>query len=160
MPIYSLSYSSHEDSAEIYLEHEKDFTKEEFYDIMVKAIVDYYTEVKNAGPKERVNLGVFVSDEWPSASNISQLFWKGAIDKYITRYGFKVIIPKHNFCLSGWTDPFNFDDEHNWVNETDTETNLLMSSLREAGFTVEEDSYTFDRDRQYELDIRNKNKDE
>jgi len=163
MFIYSVSYSSYEDSSVIYLSHEKEFTEEEFEKYVVEAITWYMHALKSNTTKLRdelingpishspANLGRLFSSranrEWPCISNIADLFPDIGYVMECPEYGFKVINPTQAVNFSGWQDPFCYDTD--WVGDRDCATTRLSECLWVNGFT-EKDSPNYESKKETE----------
>jgi len=156
MPIYSISYTSHEDSSIIYLEHDNEYTQEEFDNIVIEAIVELCRILKSGARMEDemihgpcalspANIGRILgsrNSEWPNIGAVSDLF--PDIGYFMERYGFKIINSKCDACFWGWADPF---EEASWDRDSSSIDKNLYLKLKEAGFT-QEDS------RRYQCELR------
>ena len=162
MHIYSVSYTSYEDSSIIYLSHEKEFTEEEFEKIVIeattwflRALKENSAELRNEvidGPMAHspANLcrlmGIRTNHKWPCVGNISDLFPDISYVLERPEFGFKVVNPKQGVSFFGWQNPFSYST--NWVknaHEEDCATTRLSKHLWANGFTKKDaTSYTYE----------------
>jgi hypothetical protein len=171
MFIYSVSYTSYEDSSVIYLSHEKEYTEEEFEKIVIDAITWYMKALKTNSaelanetidgpmPFSPANLGRWlgsrVDREWPCIWNISDLFPDVGYVLERPEFGFKVVKPKQEVVFFGWQNPFSYKTD--WVKNAHAEecaTTRLSENLWANGFT-EKDGGSYESNKKHE-DIADK----
>lgn len=166
MFIYSVAYTSYEDSSLIYFSHKEEYTEEEFEQIVFKATSNYLKALKEdqgflydeliEGPLavSPANLDRLLGSRsragWPCLRSISDLFPDIGFVLEHPKYGFQRISPKQSVTFLGWQDPF--DQEMGWVENAlagDCATVRLGAHLHAEGFTAE-DSRMYKHDKKME----------
>lgn len=129
MYFYTVGYGSYEDSGNISLVHRKEYTEEEFEN-MVKECAKIVTEQylykekeKRIKDKERLQFTLEFND--PLKVDFSDIYEKVA-DLLCIKYTFKKLKYTQRYSVFGWA---NLVGENNWEEESDEKLNKLKEYL-------------------------------
>lgn len=123
MNVYMVGYGTHEESEYNYLLHEKDFTQDEFEQIIFNSV---YKCILAEKKKEHS----YLHDYGGIHGNV--------VDFMIKNHGFKELKPKNSWVCFGWASMFKPSD---WDTASSSEIGKLVSFLNGKGLTVEDDDF-------------------
>lgn len=135
--VYTVGYSSYEESEYAYLTHERKFSEQEFKEIIFKTAIEAVHEMKK--------------DKYSYLHSYQDIHDK-VVKLLCEREGFKPIEITTAWSCFGWPSMFSKDD---WAGQRSEAIDELTDKMIEAGFSVKDDDYLSREEREKETEARN-----